>query len=647
MSHRPPAVPLIACDPYFSLWSFADRLTDVDTTHWTGTRQLLRGLVRVDGTAYRFLGADSTGTPAAEQVSLEVLPTRTVAVFAAGDARLTVTFTSAALPHDLDLLSRPVTYVDLEADRPVTVLLAASAELAVNTPGQQVTWGRYELGDGLHSLAVGTTEQRVLGTAGDDVRIDWGHLHLVAPAGARRCVTSLGQALRSFVAGEPLLGVDDVDFPRGATERWPALTCEVEVDGAASVVLAYDDRWSVEHQRRRLPAYWRRDGLGFADLLRRAVAEHDDVVQACRAFDDDLLARARAVGGDDLAYLVGLAYRQCLAAHKLVVDDLDGQPLHFSQGELLQRLHRDGRRHLSRGAALPAVQPGAARGAGRARPATTPPRPRWPFPFAPHDLGTYPHANGQVYGGGERTEDDQMPVEECGNMLLLVGRAGARATGSTKLVEEFADLLSGWAAYLEKQGFDPENQLCTDDFAGPMAHNANLSLKAILALGAWAALCTRTGRQEEGDRLRLVAKAMAGRWVTEAGDGRLGFDQPGTWSLKYNLLWDRLLGLGLFPASVAEAEVARYRDVLDDHGLPLDSRTRWAKVDWAVWAASLTGRREDLDAVVGPLVRWADTTPDRVPLTDWYWTSDSRCASFRARSVVGGVLAPLLVAEWS
>lgn len=231
--------------------------------------------------------------------------------------------------------------------------------------------------------------------------------------------------------------------------------------------------------------------------------------------------------------------------------------------------------------------------------------------------------------------------------MLLLAAALVRATGSTKLVEEFADLLSGWAAYLEKQGFDPEGQLCTDDFAGPMAHNCNLSLKAILALGAWAALCTRTGRQEEGDRLRLVAKAMAGRWVTEAGDGRLGFDQPGTWSLKYNLLWDRLLGLGLFPASVAEAEVARYRDVLDDHGLPLDSRTRWAKVDWAVWAASLTGRREDLDAVVGPLVRWADTTPDRVPLTDWYWTSDSRCASFRARSVVGGVLAPLLVAEWS
>ncbi len=186
--------------------------------------------------------------------------------------------------------------------------------------------------------------------------------------------------------------------------------------------------------------------------------------------------------------------------------------------------------------------------------------PRWKFPFAPHDLGQYPLANGQVYGGGEQTEKDQMPVEECGNMLLLVA-AICRADGNAEYAKTYWPLLTRWAEYLEDKGLDPENQLCTDDFAGHLAHNTNLSLKAIVAIGGYSQMCQALGKNDEAASFRTSAKEMTTRWIKMAKDGdhyRLAFDKPGTWSQKYNLVWDKLLGLDLFPSDVARTEEVGY-----------------------------------------------------------------------------------------
>src|SRR5438105_13013125 len=107
---RPPAVPLVTCDPYLSVWSFNDRLTDADTHHWTGKPHTLLSLVRIDGKPYRLVGAQPVGAPALEQTGLQVLPTRTIYTFAGGGVRLTLTFTTPMLPDDLDVLTRPLTY---------------------------------------------------------------------------------------------------------------------------------------------------------------------------------------------------------------------------------------------------------------------------------------------------------------------------------------------------------------------------------------------------------------------------------------------------------------------------------------------------------------------------------------------------------
>jgi len=270
--------------------------------------------------------------------------------------------------------------------------------------------------------------------------------------------------------------------------------------------------------------------------------------------------------------------------------------------------------------------------------------PRWKWPFAPHDLGTYPLANGQVYGGGEVTEDDQMPVEESGNLLILVADM-ERELGNFDFARTYWPQFTKWAEYLKQEGLDPSNQLSTDDFAGHLAHNANLSIKAIEALSSYAILARGVGKPDVADQYAHLAEDMAGKWQTMAIDGdhyKLAFDKPGTWSQKYNLVWDQILELKLFPAKVRATELAFYVQHLNQFGLPLDNRADYTKLDWSIWTATLAdpGQASEAEAYRQILDRtghWISEGPTRVPLTDWYDTKTGKQIGFQARSVVGGV----------
>jgi hypothetical protein len=275
--------------------------------------------------------------------------------------------------------------------------------------------------------------------------------------------------------------------------------------------------------------------------------------------------------------------------------------------------------------------------------------PAWPFDFSPHDVGQYPKANGQVYGNTDEgyALEWQMPVEECGNMLVMAA-AACEADGNYAFARENIELLGKWVKYLREFGQDPGNQLCTDDFAGHLEHNANLSVKAIVGIGAYARILERLGLEGATDTLAL-ARAMAEKWVETARDGacfRLTFDEPGTWSMKYNLLFDRLLGLDLFPPEAVDMEIASYLGRFNRYGLPLDSRANYTKADWILWCAALAPGREAARAFILPLWRYYDETGSRVPLTDWYDTVTGRYLHFRNRSVIGGLFALLLKEYW-
>ena len=199
--------------------------------------------------------------------------------------------------------------------------------------------------------------------------------------------------------------------------------------------------------------------------------------------------------------------------------------------------------------------------------------PAWPYPYATHDLGTYPHATGQVYGmrGGD---GGRMPVEESDNMLIMLA-ALARVEGNADFARKYWPLLTRWADYLAANGLDPQNQLCSADMFGHLPHCANLALKAIIGLGGYAQMCRQVGRPEDAKRYFSLARRYAVRWQEMARDDgrtRLAYHLPGTWGMKHNLIWDRVLETDLFPVAVGDAEVAWHLKVQKRYGSPVHNR---------------------------------------------------------------------------
>jgi hypothetical protein len=644
----PPSTPLVACDPYFSIWSPGDKLTDVETTHWTGKKQPLTSVVRIDGKTHRVMGASPDSVPALEQKSVTVLPTRSIYTFEGSGVELTLTFTTPALPDDMAILSRPVTYLtyDFRAsdgkEHDVSVYFGAGGEVAVNTPNlQSVSWSEDSSGD-LKVAKLGSTSQRILGSKGDDHRIDWGYAYIAAPAQATVGVSF--DRPEKFAASFASAGV------KGESARADQAGMGIELKalkvGAKPVstwaMIAYDDLFSIQYNHKNLRPYWRKGGWEAKDLLAASAKEYDSLMKRCAAFDATLMDDMKEIGGEQYAKITALAYRQCFAAGKFVADD-NGQPLQFSKEN-----HSNGCIATS-DVFYPMAPQFLLFGPSLAKSFLAPfmeyaKSDRWKFPFAPHDLGTYPLANGQVYGGGEKTEENQMPVEESGNMLLLMA-AVAQMEGNADYAGLYWSRLEQWAEYLKKEGFDPANQLCTDDFSGHLAHNVNLSAKAICGLGAFAKLCEMRGDKAKAAEYAKTAKEFAERWVKEAKDGdhtKLAFDRPGTWSQKYNLVWDKILGLNLFPAEVLRKEMDFYLKTQNTYGLALDNRADYTKLDWILWTAALTGDKKDFQALATPVFRFLNETPDRSPMTDWYQTKTAKKVGFTARPVVGGVFLKAL-----
>jgi hypothetical protein len=651
---------LFVNDPFFSVWSMGDSLTGSVTRHWTEAPEPMVGLIRIDGHAYRWMGPaihrrTVTADDAMQQVSLDVTPLHSRYSFVAAGIKLKVVFFTPLLPYDLDVMSRPASYLSWEASstdgrkHQVELFFDVDPVIAVNDPSEQVTWSRTHT-NGLTVLNGGSRDQAYLNRSGDRVRIDWGYFHLAVADGAEAQTELSKDAIHQFFTTGRLDDDDDLAMPKPADSpegggAHLAVALSLGMVGAKPVtrhiIVAYTQTWAIEYFGRRLRGYWQRNGMSEGEMLVKAESEYVTLEDKGEDFDHDEMKAMRNVAGANYVYLTSLTFRQTIAAHKLVAD-IDGTPLFFSKEndsngciDTVDVTYPSSpffllfNPQLLKAQLEPLMRYAAMK--------------RWKFPFAPHDLGTYPLANGQVYGGGERDDDDQMPVEESANLLIMVD-ALAQAEGNFDFAKQYLPELSKWARYLEQNGLDPENQLSTDDFAGHLAHNTNLSIKSIEALGAYVQIARGVGDDQSAERYESIVSPMPGQWRKMADDGdhfRLAFDQPNTWSQKYNLVWDDLLKLHQFPATVANAEWAYYATKMMRYGLRLDNRRNFTKLDWEMWTASLGDNDQSAD-LIQRLVSWADSTPSRVPTTDWYNADDAKQQHFQARSVVGGIFIKAL-----
>ena len=634
---RPPATPLAVRSPYLSTWLAGDYLAGEWAGFWTGRTTAMTGIARIDGVPYLFLGAPGLSR-GMTQTELTVTPTQSRFVLRGGGVELTVTFMSPIEPGDLRRQSMPLSYISMQARsldgkaHRVSLYVDISAEWAHGDSNALVGWDSASSG-GVRMLSFTPASPGVLAEHGD--MASWG---TVTWSTAERpgLTWQIGQDTVVRGAAGQLAGTVDSAQPRRISDRWPVLGLNLDLGSVRGpsqpfvVSVGHVRTPAVSYLGTALSPLWTSYWPSWPGMIAEFHADAEKAFARSERLDDKVIGDARAAGGDKYAALCALALRQAYGGTELVVRD--GQPWAF-----LKEISSDG--NVSTVDVLyPAMPVFAYLDPQYLRLLLAPvldyaEHGGWPKTFAEHDLGSsYPNAAGHNDGN-----EEDMPVEESANMLIMAAAAGV--TGHYAILKQ-------WADYLVDNALDPGYQNQTDDFTGFIAHSANLALKGIVAIGAMAKLATAAGNTADAAHYHSVASDYIGQWRVKATDTtgqlKLAYDLPGTWSLKYNGYADTLLGLNLVPAAVAAEEGAWYLANRNQFGSPLDLRHSYTKADWALWTAGWQHDHPAVrDAFISDVYDFVTTSASRVPFTDLYDTISARQSGFQARPVVGGMFSLL------
>lgn len=586
----------------------------------------------------------------AVQNSCNVMATSSYYNFTCGPVDLDLVFTAPLLIDDPDILSTPINFISYQVKsndgkkHDVQFYLGTSPQFTVHEMSQPTT-SEVITQNGIKYVKSGSVDQKYCERTGDQVAIDWGYLYIPAING-QVSVCPAESAESTFCTTGKLPASSPTALGSTGRHDMPAL-CFVNDCGNVSdyrnfMMIGYDEVWDMEYFGKKYKAYYARNGKTIFEAFEDFNKDYRSLMDRCKALDKMIYDDGLAAGNVKYAEQLAGVYRHAMAAHKCFEDNT-GKMLYFSKENksggfvnTVDLTYPESPLYLLYN---PELQKGMMYSIFdyALRPE------RQGKNCAAHDLGIYPRANGMIYG-------DSMPLEESANMILLA-YAITRITGDGSWLAPYRSLLKTWVDFCVDNGQNPGNQLCTDDFKGFSEQNTNLSVKAIMAVKAYADLIPYIGANSRDiEKYNKKAHNMGLLWEADARDGdhyRMEFHKPGTWSQKYNMVWQKMWGLDIFPPEVIDREIAFYLTRQHKYGLPLDSRDLQTKSDWIMWTASMAPDNDTFFKFSDLHWKYINETPSRIPLSDYYTVDNGVSCNFSGRSVIAGLWMKQLMDKYA
>ncbi|KAJ8587203.1 DUF1793-domain-containing protein [Rhizopogon salebrosus TDB-379] len=659
---NPASIPLAVRTPYLSAWlpqGSGTALNGAWPQFWTGSTLGWAGYVRVDDTTYTFLGDPVVaGAELATQKSLKFTSTQSIFVMTAGPVDLNVNFFSPVEPTDLLKQSIPFSYLALSAvsndggSHTVSVYTDISAEWVSGDDSLTVNWTT-TTGDILtHQVMLENQELYV--EYNDHIQQGAAYYSTLNYSSVTYQTGQDAVVRAQFVNNGVLSNTEDTNF-RAVSDDWPVFAFAHDL-GAVSTTTTDPVICTVGHVRDPAIQYIIADDVyqprsvyfwsaysSVTALISAFIGDYSTALSRAQVFDEKVSSDASAISSN-YAGIVALSIRQAFGALELTLSkNSDGSWNTDDVLMFLKEISSDGNVNT-----VDVIMP--------AWPVLLYSNPtlgkylllglfeyqatgQYPNAWAAHDLGSsYPNATGHNAGN-----DEAMPLEECGNMLIMA-LSYTQKSNDSSLISQYTNLLNQWTGYLVSEALIPANQISTDDFAGALANQTNLAIKGVIGIQAMSVISGMLGDTVNEQNYSSIVQRYVPEILSYAtsSDGlhlTLNYGNESSWGLSYNMYADKLLGTNVFPESVYEMQTAWYGTVANAYGVPLDTRHTYTKSDWELWTAAIMTNTTTRDMFIDSVYKYAADGESNQPLGDWYETLDGTVEGFRARPVVGGHLS--------
>ncbi|KAE9397145.1 DUF1793-domain-containing protein [Gymnopus androsaceus JB14] len=676
---NPPSIPLAVRTPYVSAWlpqGSGTALNGAWPQFWDGATLGWAGFVNVDGVSYNFLGTpDVPGATfsLATQQSFEFTSTQSIFVLSAGPIDITVNFLSPVEATDLVKQSTPFAYMAISAEstdgnaHTVQIYSDISAEWVSGDDSLTVNWTT-TTGD-IFTHQVQLEDQTLFGEVDDHTQ--YGSAFYSSP-NTVSATYQTGQDIvvrAQFIEHGVLANTEDTNF-RAVSDDWPVFAISHDLGSVTTATepVIYtvghirDPAFRIRTQDRSL-YFWSEYSspaelvsyhvcytpIPFTNLnpqISAFIGDYSAALTRADALDAQIESDANLINSE-YAGLVAISLRQALGASEITISkDSTGGWNTSDILMFLKEISSDGNVNT-----VDVIMP--------AWPAFLYTNPvfgkylleglfryqatgLYPNKWSVHDLGaSYPLALGHNDG-----LDEAMPVEECGNMLIM-SLSYAQKTGDFSQITQYTALLDQWTQYLINDSLIPNDQISTDDFAGALANQTNLAIKGIVGIKAMSVIWGILGNTAQESNYSSIAASYVPQFEgfatsTTGPHLTLDYGDENSWGLSYNLFGDKLLGLNLFPQSVYDEQTAWYPTVDAAFGVPLDTRQPYSLIcthstlDWQIWTSTLMTNNATRDMFINAVYKFASNGTSNAPFGDWYDTVAGLDEGFRARPVVGG-----------